>query len=86
MSELEQVELRTDLARRWQGSDVFDVVDDLNGESIREMAGRSTIRFEIDGDASAEDLKKVVEQSRARSAVFDCLTNPVAIDIEVTAS
>ncbi|NIP16606.1 MAG: lipopolysaccharide core heptose(I) kinase RfaP [Pseudomonadales bacterium] len=49
MSGLEQVELRTDLDRRWRGSDVFAMVENLRGESVREMAGRSTIRFELDG-------------------------------------
>jgi heptose I phosphotransferase len=49
MSGLEQIELRSDLGQRWQGADVFDVVDNLQGESVREMAGRSTIRFELDG-------------------------------------
>lgn len=49
MSGLEQVELRSDLGRRWQGLDIFEVVDNLQGESVREMAGRSTIRFDLDG-------------------------------------
>jgi hypothetical protein len=35
------------------------------------------------GDAPAEKLRQLVEQSRARSAVFDIITNqvPVAIDV-----
>jgi uncharacterized OsmC-like protein len=39
------------------------------------------ISFEIDGDAPAEQLKQVVTQSRARSAVFDVLTNGVPVSI-----
>lgn len=41
----------------------------------------------IAGDASEEDLRGVVEQSKARSAVYDVLTNgvPVEIDVEVSA-
>lgn len=42
-----------------------------------------TISFEIDGDASAEQLKQLVAQSRARSAVFDVLTNGVPVSIGV---
>jgi heptose I phosphotransferase len=49
MSGRERIELRSDLGQRWHGLDVFDVVDDLRGESVREMAGRSTIRVELDG-------------------------------------
>jgi uncharacterized OsmC-like protein len=41
------------------------------------------IRFEIDGDAPAEKLREIVEQSRARSAVFDVLTNGVPVSVDV---
>jgi uncharacterized OsmC-like protein len=43
------------------------------------------IRFAIAGDAPAEKLREVVEQSRARSAVFDVITRgvPVAISVDV---
>jgi uncharacterized OsmC-like protein len=48
--------------------------------------GYSGIRcsFKIRGDAPAEKLAAIVEQSRARSAVYDVLTNgcPVAIEID----
>lgn len=39
------------------------------------------IEFEIDGDASEEDLEKVMMQSKARSAVFDVLTNGVRVTV-----
>jgi len=41
-------------------------------------------RFRIRGDAPAEQLREIVEQSRARSAVFDVLTHgvPVALDVD----
>ena len=41
--------------------------------------------FTIKGDAPAEKLRQVVEQSRARSAVFDVLTNGVPVEINVKA-
>lgn len=41
------------------------------------------IRFEIEGDAPAEKLREIVEQSRARSAVFDVLTNGVPVTVEI---
>jgi uncharacterized OsmC-like protein len=44
------------------------------------------VSFEVDGDASAEDLKKLVMQSKDRSAVFDCLTNGVPISIHISAA
>ena len=43
------------------------------------------LSFKVKGDASAEKLRQVVEQSRARSAVYDVLTNGVPVSIEVDA-
>ncbi len=49
--------------------------------------GYSGIRasFRIRGDAPAEKLVKIVEQSRARSAVYDVLTNGCPVSIEIDA-
>ena len=41
------------------------------------------VSFEIDGDASPEQLEQIVMQSKARSAVFDVLTNGVPVSIGV---
>ena len=41
------------------------------------------VSFDIVGDAPAEKLRQIVDQSRARSAVFDVLTNGVPVSIEV---
>ena len=43
------------------------------------------INFRIRGDAPPEKLREVVEQSRARSAVFDVLTKGVPVAITVDA-
>jgi uncharacterized OsmC-like protein len=43
------------------------------------------ITFEIEGDASPEKLREIVEQSRARSAVYDIITNGVPVEVAVTA-
>jgi uncharacterized OsmC-like protein len=42
-----------------------------------------SVHFEIEGDAPAEKLQALVEQSRARSAVYDVLTNGVPVSIDV---
>jgi uncharacterized OsmC-like protein len=41
------------------------------------------VRFDIDSPAPAEDVRAVVAQSQARSAVFDVLTNGTAVDVSV---
>lgn len=43
------------------------------------------VSFRIKGNASEEELKKVVFRSKDRSAVYDVLTNGVPIDIDVKA-
>ena len=47
--------------------------------------GFSAIRatFDIDADASAEDIAALVSQSQKRSAVFDILTNPTNVNVSV---
>lgn len=64
---------------------------DLNGilglnPNVRNGYQAISIRFEIRGDAPADVLKGLVEQSRKRSAVFDVITNgvPVTVDVDAT--
>ncbi|HEX9258049.1 MAG TPA: OsmC family protein, partial [Acidimicrobiales bacterium] len=42
-------------------------------ESVRNGYQGIRVKFHVEGDASAEELKKLVERSRSRSAVFDIL-------------
>jgi uncharacterized OsmC-like protein len=41
------------------------------------------VRFEVDADADRADLEAIVAQSQKRSAVFDIVTNPTNITVEV---
>ena len=41
------------------------------------------MKVRIEGDAEAEVLRKVVERSIARSAVFDMLTNGTTVTVTV---
>lgn len=61
---------------------------DLNGilgldPEIRNGYQNVSVRFTVQGDAPAEKLRELVEQSRARSAVFDILTGQVPVSIDV---
>lgn len=42
-----------------------------------------SLTFKIRGDAPREKLQEVVEQSRARSAVYDIVTNGVPVEINI---
>jgi uncharacterized OsmC-like protein len=44
------------------------------------------VRFRIKGDAEAAKLREIVEQSRARSAVFDVLANGTSVAVDVHAA
>jgi uncharacterized OsmC-like protein len=44
------------------------------------------VSFAVDGDATAEQLAALVEQSRRRSAVYDVLTNGTDVVIDVNAA
>ena len=43
-----------------------------------------SVHFEVDADASAEDIAALVAQSQKRSAVFDIITNPTNVEVEVS--
>jgi uncharacterized OsmC-like protein len=62
---------------------------DLNGifglQPVRNGYQGINVRFTIRGDAPAETLKALVEQSRSRSAVYDVITNQVPVTLEVDA-
>jgi uncharacterized OsmC-like protein len=56
----------------------------LNPE-VRNGYSGIRVSFKIRGNASPEKLRAIVEQSRARSAVYDVLTNGVPVTIDVDA-
>jgi uncharacterized OsmC-like protein len=41
------------------------------------------VTFSIDADASREEIEALVAQSQKRSAVFDALTNPTEVNVEI---
>jgi len=41
------------------------------------------VTFKIDADASQQEIEALVAQSQKRSAVFDALTNPTEVTVEV---
>lgn len=42
-----------------------------------------TVTYEIDADATPDEIKAVVAQSQKRSAVYDAITNPTNVRVEV---
>jgi uncharacterized OsmC-like protein len=54
-------------------------------DTVRNGYQGMRVNFKIKGDAPADVLEKIVEQSRNRSAVYDVLTNGVPVTITVNA-
>ena len=50
---------------------------------VRNGFGGITVRYEIDADATREEIEGIVAQSQKRSAVFDVVTNPTNVRVEV---
>ena len=50
---------------------------------IRNGFNDITVRFDIDADASSDDIEALVAQSQKRSAVYDMVTNPTNVAVEV---
>lgn len=54
-------------------------------DEVRNGYQRIKVSFTVKGDAPPEKLRELVEQSRARSAVYDVLTKGVSVEVHVNA-
>jgi uncharacterized OsmC-like protein len=52
-------------------------------DQVRNGYQKIRVDFSIKGNAPEEKLRQIVEQSRARSAVFDIITNQTPVEITV---
>jgi uncharacterized OsmC-like protein len=50
---------------------------------VRNGLSDITVTYTIDADASRDDIKALVAQSQKRSAVYDIITNPTNVTVEV---
>jgi uncharacterized OsmC-like protein len=58
----------------------------LSGGAVRNGYEQVKVTFRIEGDADEATLRDIVDQSRRRSAVYDALTNPTPVHIDVVTS
>jgi uncharacterized OsmC-like protein len=62
----------------------MDVLGILGADpDVRNGFSGITVKYDIDADASPEDIKALVAQSQKRSAVYDIITNPTNVTVEV---
>jgi uncharacterized OsmC-like protein len=74
----------TSVESRIEGDIDLQGILGLSG-NVRNGYQRLRISFDIAGDAPPQKLREIVEQSRARSAVYDVLTNGVPVDVTINA-
>jgi uncharacterized OsmC-like protein len=62
----------------------MDILGILGGDpDVRNGFNDIKVHYDIDADASPEEIQGLVAQSQKRSAVFDAITNPTNITVEV---
>ncbi|MEJ2539085.1 MAG: OsmC family protein [Gemmatimonadota bacterium] len=77
-----------------RGVQLHEVTSEVEGEmdlqgilglsdEVRNGFSRIRVDFRMRGDAPEEKLRQIAEQSKARSAVLDMLTNGTAVDVTV---
>jgi uncharacterized OsmC-like protein len=50
---------------------------------VRNGFSQIRVNYKVDADASPDDIKALVAQSQKRSAVYDIVTNPTRVTVEV---
>ena len=50
---------------------------------VRNGFGGIKVHYDIDADATPDEIKALVAQSQNRSAVYDAITNPTNVTVEV---
>ena len=60
-----------------------DIRGILGDGDVRNGYNDIKVTFTIDADASKQEIEALVAQSQKRSAVFDALTNPTNVNVEV---
>lgn len=62
----------------------LNILGILGGDpEVRNGFNQVRVHYDIDADASSEDIEALVAQSQKRSAVFDIITNPTNVAVTV---
>ena len=81
VAQLRKIQLRS-VKATLEGS--MDIQGILGIDSdVRNGFDGVTVKFEIDADATKQEIEALVAQSQKRSAVYDILTNPTNVTVSV---
>ena len=81
VAQARKIQLRSVSATLEAGMDVRGILG--MDEDVRNGFDGIKVTYKIDADASPEDIKAIVAQSQKRSAVYDIITNPTNVTVEV---
>lgn len=76
-----EIQLRSVSATIEGGMDVRGILG--MDSDVRNGFSDIKVTYRIDADASPDDIKALVAQSQKRSAVYDVITNPTNVSVEV---
>ena len=76
-----EVQLRSVAATLTGDMDIYGILG-IDPE-VRNGFSGIKVTYEIDADASRADIEAIVAQSQKRSAVYDIVTNPTSVVVEV---
>ena len=81
VAQLREIQLRSVSATLEAGMDIRGI---LGADSdVRNGFDGIKVTYQIDADASPDDIKALVAQSQKRSAVYDIIANPTNVTVEV---
>ena len=81
VAQMREIQLRSVSATLEAGMDIRGI---LGADSdVRNGFDGIKVTYHIDADASPDDIKALVAQSQKRSAVYDIITNPTNVTVEV---
>lgn len=81
VAQLREIQLRSVSATLEGGMDIRGILG--ADTDVRNGFSGIKVTYNIDADASPDDIKALVAQSQKRSAVYDIITNPTNVTVEV---
>jgi len=81
VAQLREIQLRSVKATIEGGMDIQGILG-IDGD-VRNGFDGIRVHYEIDADATQEEIEAVVAQSQKRSAVYDVIANPTNVSVDV---
>ncbi len=82
VAQLREIQLRSVTATVEGGMDIQGILG-MDSE-VRNGFDGIRVTYNIDADATPDEIKAIVAQSQKRSAVYDAITNPTNVTVEVS--